>query len=188
MQKLRLFIAIDTPSDIKLHAGAVRDQLRNTAADARWEPDEKLHCTVKFLGDTNPGLVEPIIETVQQIAAQTPLFAVKYRAVGCFPTMRDPRVVWIGMENNDGTLLALHKKIDEAMATLGFAREERMFHPHITLGRVRSRKNIHNLLTLLETVTFESEPATLHELEIVKSELKSAGSVYTILKLLPLKA
>lgn len=92
------------------------------------------------------------------------------------------------MENEDGILQTLHGRIDEAMAALGFPREERMFHPHITLGRVKSRKNIGSLLTLMETITFESEPVTLRELKILRSELKPAGSVYTILKSIPLKA
>jgi 2'-5' RNA ligase len=188
MPRLRLFIAIDTPPDIKQRMGALRDQFRATGADARWETNDKLHCTLKFLGETNPDGIDGIISTVQKITGETPCFSVRYRTIGCFPTSRDPRVVWIGLENEDGTMRSLQKSIDEATTVLGFQRDERAFHPHVTLGRVKSRKNIANLLTLMETVTFESEPAILRELKIIRSDLKPAGSVYTILKSIPLKA
>ena len=185
---MRLFLAIDTPTDIKQRAGELRDRLRATGADARWEPNEKLHCTIKFLGETGPDLVDRIAGEVLQIAGDTPCLTVRYKGVGCFPSLRDPRVVWIGIEPADGTLLTLQRKVDEAMTLFGFAPEERPFHPHVTLARVKSRKNIRNLLTALETVTFESELAVLGELELIKSEMKPAGSIYTILKTIPLKA
>jgi 2'-5' RNA ligase len=187
MHQLRLFISIDTPPDIKQQMGAVRDKFRAAGADARWETNDKLHCTLKFLGETNPDRIEGIVGAVQKIAGETPCFSVRYRTIGCFPTSRDPRVVWIGMENEDGTMQTLQRRIDEATTTLGFPREERSFHPHVTLGRVKSQKNIANLLTLMETVTFETEPAILRELKIIRSDLKPAGSVYTILKSIPLK-
>lgn len=188
MHSLRLFVAIDTPPQIKRLVAAVRDRLQGSGADARWEPDDKLHCTIRFLGDTDPRDVDRIISSVQQIAGETPCFTVRYRTVGCFPSIRDPHVVWIGIDPADDSLRTLQRRVEETVVSIGFTREDRPFHPHLTLGRVKSRKNIRNLLTVLETVTFESEPVILGELEIIKSELKPAGSVYTILKSIPLKA
>ena len=188
MTRLRLFIAIDTPAEIKSQIGALRDRLASTGADVRWETDDKLHCTVKFLGDTSASLLEGISGILLRSGSATPPFVVRYSTVGCFPNFRDPRVVWIGMENGDGTLQNLYRSLEDALESLGFAREERKFHPHVTLGRVKSRRGIDNLLRTLETLTFDAGQVTLRQIELIKSELKPAGSVYTILKSIPLTA
>ena len=96
--------------------------------------------------------------------------------------MNTPRVVWVGIEELNGALTPLYESIESAMAALGFERESRPFHPHITLGRVKSTRGHHSLLTTLETITFDSKPVTVREVAVVKSELKPTGSVYTILK------
>ena len=188
MPKIRTFIAVDTPPDVKYQIGMVRDQLKSAGADVRWEPNEKLHCTLKFLGASDSVLLEKIIVALEREAGRTPPLSIRYRSIGCFPTIKDPRVVWIGMEEGGSGLASLQQRIEECLAPFGFPREERAFHPHVTLGRVKGRHNIVNLLRMIESVTFESEPVTLREVLLVKSDLRPAGSVYTTLKSLPLTA
>lgn len=188
MARLRLFIAIDTPSEIKSQVAAIRDQLKESHADVKWEPDTKLHCTIKFLGDTDEDRLPLVLSTIEEIGSTTPPFSATYQNIGCFPDERNPRVVWVGIDDPDGTLHLLQEKIDSGLATNGFEREQRPFHPHVTLGRVKNRTNISHLLRMLETVTFMSKLVMLREVEVVKSELKSSGSVYTILKSISLGA
>jgi 2'-5' RNA ligase len=110
---------------------------------------------------------------------------VVYRNLGSFPNAHDPRVLWVGIQDPAGSIVQLQKRIDEAISGLGYALEERPFHPHVTLGRVRSRARIGNLLTMMKTLTFESRPVSLSEVAVVRSDLKPGGSVYTILKAIP---
>jgi len=182
MPALRLFIALDTPPKIRPGVAETRDRLKQSYADVKWEPNEKLHCTVKFLGNTDERRVPEIISSIETICLAIKPFTVIYRGLGCFPSLRDPRVVWLGIDNPTGELRDLAKRIELAMAPLGFEPELRAFHPHVTLGRVKGRKNLSGLLTMLETVTFESQPVTLPSLEIVKSELKTSGSEYFIVR------
>ena len=182
MATLRLFIAFDTPPEIRPGIVATRDRLKQSHADVKWEPDGKLHCTVKFLGDTDEQKVPDIISNIERICLGTKPFKVIYRGLGCFPSFRDPRVVWVGIANPGDELHDLAKRIELAMAPLGFEPEHREFHPHVTLGRVKGRKNLSGLLTMLETVTFEGQPVTIPSLEIVKSELKTSGSEYSIVR------
>jgi 2'-5' RNA ligase len=186
MSTLRLFIGFDTPADTKTDLAGLRNRLRESGADVRWEPDAKLHCTIKFLGDTRDGLVPVITDALRTIGETHAPFTAIYKGIGCFPDRRDPRIIWSGIENPDGNLNRLCHSIDEAVSRLGFEREKRAFHPHVTLGRVKGRSRLGNLLTLMESITFEGRSTSISELHLVKSELRPSGSEYTILHSIPL--
>lgn len=188
MPSLRLFIAIETPPEIRLQLVSICDQLRESGADVKWEPDEKLHATLKFLGSTDEGLLPEIVSIITGVCQTMTPVSVKYGGVGCFPNQRAPRIIWIGMEDLKGDMGLLQQKIETSMVPLGFKREERAFHPHVTLGRVKSEKRIGSLLRMMESITFESQPVIIKEVALVKSELKASGSVYTILNTIPLTA
>ncbi len=186
MPHLRLFIAFDSPPEVKSEAVKIQDQLRQAHADVSWERPEKLHCTIKFLGDTPSELVSSVGDALDEVGRTNPPFSVQYRGTGCFPNKRDPHVLWLGIENPDGRLKTLFQSIDSAMVNLGFKPENRQFHPHLTLGRVRSGRNQANLLKILENVTFESAIKATDEVLLIKSELKPTGSVYTKIKFVTL--
>lgn len=188
MPSLRLFIAIETPPKIRPQLGAIRDQLRTSAADVKWEPDEKLHATLKFLGPTDEGLLPEIVSIITGVCQTSSPASVKYAGVGCFPSKRAPRIIWVGIDVLDVNLGLLQQRIETAMVPLGFKPEDREFHPHVTLGRVKSKKTIGSLLRMMESITFESQPVMIKEVALVQSELRTSGSVYTILKTIPLTA
>jgi len=184
---IRLFLALNTPPEARAKIAGVRETLRAAAADVHWEPDAKLHCTLKFLGDTDERLVPAISDAIQSAATPFPPFPVSYRSLGVFPTWRNPRVIWIGMEDPGSILLHLYQGLDRALAGIGIPQEDRAFHPHVTIGRVRGPKNLRNLITTMETTTFECAPALMEEVHLVRSELRPGGSAYTILKSFSLK-
>jgi RNA 2',3'-cyclic 3'-phosphodiesterase len=186
MAHQRLFIAFDTPPEVKSRAIEIQNQLRRAQADVSWERQEKLHCTIKFLGDTPSELTPAIADTLLHIGRMSAPFSVRYIGTGCFPNNRDPHVLWLGIENPDGRLKLLFETIESAVNGYGFKPENRPFHPHLTLGRVRSGRNHANLLRMLENVTFESAIIATNEILLIKSELKPAGSVYTKIKSVPL--
>jgi len=177
---LRLFIAIATPTSALPSLAKARDLLRESGADVKWEPTEKLHCTIKFLGDTREELVQPIVGQLSQIAGSTPPFSVCYKGVSCFPGRRDPRTIWAGIEDSEGAMKKLFEAVDEAMSSLGFEREGRAFHAHVTLGRVKGTRHIRELLDTMETVTLENPPVKIQEIDLVKSTLQPGGSRYAL--------
>ncbi len=181
----RLFIAIDTPPEIKDDLEDLSSRLRESDAEVRWEGREKFHATLKFLGGTNEALLPAIAAALRRISEGTSPFPVIVRRVGSFPPRGNPRVVWVGLDDPEGGLERLHSSVDQEMSRLGFRPEERTFHPHVTLGRVKGTRHLRRLRTRLESVTFESHPTTVHEVLLVRSELKPSGSVYTILKSFP---
>jgi 2'-5' RNA ligase len=186
MPHLRLFIAFDSPPDVKAKAREIQNQLRQAHADVSWEREEKLHCTIKFLGETPSELLPSIVDSLTSIGRLSLPFSVTYRGTGCFPDRHAPRVLWLGIQNPDARLEPLFQSIDSAMTGLGFKSESRRFHPHLTLGRVRSGRNQASLLKILESVTFESAAVPVNEILLIRSELRPTGSVYTKIKFFPL--
>ncbi|MDH3251885.1 MAG: RNA 2',3'-cyclic phosphodiesterase [Ignavibacteria bacterium] len=182
----RLFVAVDTPAQVKSRIAELQNQLKSTNADVRWDTLEKLHLTIKFLGSTRPDLVQPVITALGTIAAGTAPLKIVYRNLGHFPKRGDPRILWAGMEEETGALTLLHESIEQEMAALGFAKDDRRFHPHITIGRIRSARRIPFLLRTMETITFECQPVVVSSIDLINSELKPDGSVYSTIASFPL--
>ena len=185
-QIVRLFIAFDTPEEVKRTAVELQEDLRPARADVSWEAKAKLHVTLKFLGDTPAGRVPEVSAALRKSARGVRPFEVAYHGLGTFPPRGVPRVLWIGVEDPTGTLVPLSARIEAEMALLGYPREDRPYHAHLTLGRVRTPRNLVSLQNLLNSCTFERRTATVNELMLVRSDLQPAGSVYTTLELLPL--
>lgn len=176
---LRLFIAAVTPPDIIPRLAAARESLRTVGADVKWEPDAKLHCTLKFLGDTRDELVPDITQALSAIVQAAPSFSVVYSGLGSFPPKRDPRIIWAGIRDPGGNLGKLAESIEQRLSEFGFQKETRPFHPHVTLGRVKSQRGARELLAMVEKVTFDCPPVSLRTIELIKSDLKPGGSVYS---------
>jgi len=187
VKPLRLFVALNTPREIRALMSETCGSLAAAGPDVRWEPDGKLHCTLKFLGDTDPSRLDAIVRSLESAASSIPPLVIRYAGLGTFPHQRDPKVLWIGIECPGGTLASLQRNVEEHLSAVGCKPEDRPFHPHVTIGRVKSRKGLGNLLRTMESITFTSEPVTVNQIELVRSDLKPAGSVYTNLKSIPLK-
>ncbi|MGA9119372.1 MAG: RNA 2',3'-cyclic phosphodiesterase [Bacteroidota bacterium] len=186
MDSLRLFIALETPTPVKERVLEVIETLRSSHADVHWEPGANLHSTVKFLGPTSPDLVAVLTETLGAIGRQHPPLSLSYQSIGFFPNARSARVIWIGILDPDDGLHNLQRAIDLGLAPFGFATETREFHPHLTLGRIRSSRNLHQLIATTETLTFSTALYTFNALSLLRSDLRPSGSVYTQEKSFPL--
>ena len=103
MEKLRTFIALDMPSDIKAALVTYVQPLKSLRGRVSWVKPENLHLTLKFLGDTPASQVEAIAVTLQDIAATATSFNVNIAGCGAFPHDRAPRVLWVGIQDASGT-------------------------------------------------------------------------------------
>lgn len=164
----------------------LQTQLKDCNADVRWEPVDKFHATIKFLGDVQDQMLPTVMQIIKQVVARFSPFDVVYRSLGAFPNKRRPRVIWIGCENSSGELLGLKEDLDTTLKPLGFPVEERTFHPHITLGRVHGERGVKDLLSKVESLTFEPHSARVERILFMKSRLKPQGSVYSIVRSIPL--
>ena len=133
---MRLFVAVDIPSDIKdaLHKEAMR--LKGRGIRASYPSKESYHITLKFLGEVEEGKVPNIVSALKGWSGSVEPFRVRIKNKGVFPGLAQPRVVWCGVELTD-ELAKVQSLVEESMASLGFPKEKRDFHPHITLGRLK---------------------------------------------------
>jgi 2'-5' RNA ligase len=182
---LRCFIAIEIPETIRKSIGDSIDSLKKSGSDVKWVAHENIHITLQFLGETEESLIPEIKEALDKILASYPLFYIKISNIGCFPDGRRPRIIWVGMEGSQ-TLINLHKDIANEMVKFGYRKEERAFTPHITIGRVKSQRNMGELLKRLDDIrATRFSDFEVHHLTLMKSELKPSGAKYYSLAEIP---
>ena len=135
---MRLFVALNLPAKVRNALHAATAPLRDAAPGARWTPPEKLHLTLEFLGERTDDGVAPLTTALDAIAARHRAIILELRGVGSFPSLRRPRVVWIGVAAS-APLAQLQRDVGDACESLGIPRDRRPFHAHVTLARMTPR-------------------------------------------------
>lgn len=190
METLRLFIAIPVPAEIKDRLAAVQKQLTKVNPHVRAVAAPGIHLTLKFLGDTPENRIGAIRAAMEQSVrvARGPI-RLHCAGTSAFPDLKSPRVLWAGLETEDETLINIQKALDVALGKLGYEREKRRFHPHLTLGRLKAPKMLGALRKVwvdVENTDFGS--FTAEALVLYRSELLPAGAKYTSIERIPLPA
>ncbi|NOR89660.1 MAG: RNA 2',3'-cyclic phosphodiesterase [Anaerolineales bacterium] len=148
----------------------------------RWVRSEGIHLTLKFLGEISNSSLEEIHQTLEQEVRKHPNCTLSVGGFGCFPNRRRPRVLWIGITEDKGTLAQVQSSIHEKLVPLGFEKEERPFHPHLTLGRVRRNASMSDLTQLQdavnEFVVGKIGQFEVREIHLIESILKPSGAEY----------
>ena len=185
--KLRAFIAVPTAEEVRDRIAKLQSRLIESDAHVKWETSAKFHITLKFLGDTEDQTLADLSTRLQPALLALPSFDIIYDALGAFPNVNQPRIVWIGAPASDAIRL-VQNRVEEVCNELSFGREDRPFHPHITLGRVKGNRNRPRLTEQLKNTTFEPIQTHCTAVHIMRSELKPTGSIYTLLNSIPLKS
>jgi len=168
----------------------LRHRLQTLPEDAvRWVPADKIHLTLKFLGDVSLVNLDMLKEILLTEVKAHPPFEFSVGGLGAFPNAKSPRVVWVGVQAPP-ELLILQRAIESTMEKLGYSREERPFSPHLTLGRVsRNTTNpeAHQIGEALQAVKVGFLGLVYAQgVSLFKSDLRPTGSVYTCLLTAPL--
>jgi len=190
MQTLRTFIAVELDQELKATLAEIQARLRGAVPPraVRWVQPEGIHLTLKFLGDTPLDKVEHVKSALVRAAGQIPAFTITVGGVGCFPDVRRPRVVWVGVQEPSGSLARLWQAVESHVAPVGFPTEKRPFSPHLTLGRVQryasgtEARDIGQAVAALaaETAGAQDEMA-VSAAAYIRSDLRPTGAVYTTL-------
>jgi len=181
VERVRAFIAVELPEDVKATLAAAQRELELPGVRVRWASAEILHVTVKFLGDVERTQLVEAARAVEETAARREPWEAELAGLGWFPPRGRPRVVWAGVEAGRVRLIELAEGVEEALEPLGFPPESRRFHPHVTLGRVRSSGDLSALTAALKERgdrrfgTFEVDSVITFE-----SELRPQGPIHTV--------
>lgn len=187
-QKIRSFIAIELSEELKAGLEEIQKKLRRSDADVKWVRPEGIHLTLKFLGSVTPEELERVSRAVEPAVAGVKPFELTLKSLGCFPSTRSPRVIWVGVDGGGEEVCCLQRIVEGQAAAAGFPPEERAFQPHLTVGRVRSSRGKAALARLVE----ENQGVNLGSLRadavhLFRSDLRPSGAVYTKMKTFPMK-
>jgi RNA 2',3'-cyclic 3'-phosphodiesterase len=132
---VRLFVAVYPPERERRAWYDAMAPFRDQRWPVRWLPADSLHLTLQFLGKVGDDRVVPIIASIETVAAGHDPFVMRVRGFGAFPSLRRPRVLWLGVES-EPQLLALQRDLAVQLDSAGFPPEKRAWSPHITAARV----------------------------------------------------
>ncbi len=184
---VRAFVAVNLDQGLKDGLAKVQERLKATHADVGWVRPESLHLTLKFLGQVEEGRLGAVAEAIATAAAGCGSFRLALGGLGAFPQPRAARVVWIGVQQGAEALGMLQARVEAGLESLGFAREERPFSAHLTLGRVRGPGHREQLAVALTSIPAEPlGEMMLQRIELMRSELGPGGARYTVLRTCPL--
>lgn len=175
---MRIFIALDIPAKARERLTKYMGRARKLAPEARWARGEGLHVTLKFVGQVSDARVQQMKTALASV--KTAPFAVRFGGVGFFPNAKAARVFWAGVDGGD-ELPRLASAIDAVLEKLGIAREERPYHPHLTLARTSARP-LRELQTLLTGPPPRFGTMTAREFFLYQSQPQKGGSKYTKLE------
>jgi len=180
---IRSFLAIELPETIQKKIKEVQEDLKSSHADVRWVSPEKIHLTLKFLGNIEELRIEPIVKSVEEPVHITPSFHLWVRGMGAFPHFKNPRVIWMGLVDEKGVLGPFQKQLETELEKIGFQAEDRPFQPHLTLGRAKSNRGRDELIGRMEGYREEEfGDFQVERLILFKSDLRPSGPIYTPLR------
>lgn len=174
---MRCFVALFIPDNLKAKIELCQQQLKAIPSGVRWVQVASQHLTLKFLGEIREAQLSKIRETLAGAAGSTPPIPIAIRSIGAFPSLKKPRVFWIGVQDPDNQLADLAVRVEASLELLGFPREERSWHPHVTLGRVKDGFGLKQLIDYI-TISghdYEAGSFVASEMSLFRSILKPIG-------------
>lgn len=185
---MRLFLAINPTPDVQAHIGEVTVPLREMAPGLRWVAPERVHLTVRFLGEQPEHRLATLRGAIDAVVARHAEAPLVLEGVGAFPNFRRARVIWIGAQPHP-KLELLHHDVEEACASLGFEPEGRPFRPHLTIARVPDGISVDTLRSVSRAARAVRLDAGMDvgSVDLMVSELMPGGPRYRLLHASPLR-
>lgn len=177
---IRSFVAIELPQETRNKLVIIQEKIKQSQVKVRWVNPKGIHLTLKFLGNVHPDQIDEIAAVASQVIREESVLSLCAADLGAFPNLRNPKVIWVGIKGDLERLARIQARLEEELVPLGFAREQRGFRPHLTLGRVKDRRNRQALIdaiAALESPEFNSFDVA--EIILYKSDLKPTGAIYT---------
>jgi len=184
---MRTFIALELSPEIKNELTRLVQRLAPLTRNVRWVRSEGMHLTLKFLGEISETQAGRVAVVLGACCQGKPPIDLSVMGTGWFPAgSKSPRVLWVGLEAGP-ELASLQSGIESALAKEGFPPEGRDFHPHLTLGRVKSPHGLQPVLNELEkSKGLEFGRMTIFQVIFFQSRLKPDGAEYSVLGRFPL--
>lgn len=188
----RTFIALEMNTELQHHLGEVIRYVARSLPGIHWVDPAGIHLTLAFLGELTDDQVAEAIQATEDTARQFKPFTYRLSRLGAFGSLRQPRVIWIGIEEPPGVLLHLHRLLNTSLEQRGFAADAHPFSPHLTLARIKAplmpleQQRLQGLLTGKQQGIVSHQAYHVRHMDVIKSELLRTGARYTVLHECPL--
>jgi 2'-5' RNA ligase len=186
----RTFIAIPIPEPVGQQLARWQQALAPQVPGCRWVESQPFHITLAFLGDVANRDLNELCLAVAEATEPFGRFELKAEGLGAFPGPGRPRVVWAGITAADpGPLNALREAVVGAATRCGYRPDDPRFHPHVTLGRIKSGRGQPCDLTEIVRRKQSRSAGAFPVVEVVTyaSTLEPGGACYTPLNRARLK-
>ena len=181
----RLFIAIELDNTCILKLNNFMQDARQSLLDpaCRWVNMRNFHLTLSFLGERLESIIPQITKAMDMGAKEVDRFALHFKGLGCFPSIKMPRVFWVGVENGL-QLKALYTILGKHLSAV-IALGRSTFSPHLTLARIKDDYQIETPVVLRSLINeFQSRSfgtSNVDKITLFASDLRKSGPIYTAL-------
>ena len=179
---IRLFIALKIEDTVKQKLDTIIGDFKTKGGKVKWVDSHNMHITLKFLGNTNPNLVDEISTLLENSVKNFKPIESNFTMIGGFPNLKKPKVIWVDLDKNRNQIIALSDAIHNSLEKLQIKHSEKEFKPHLTLGRVKSFEEIESLSEYIKTYSFEKIETTFSSVQLIQSTLTQKGPIYKTLQ------
>lgn len=184
----RTFIALEMNIALQRHLEGIGRQVAQALPGVRWLDPAGIHLTLAFLGELDDEQLSEAMNASATIAQQVKAFSYRLSRLGIFGSPRQPRIIWMGIEEPSGSLVRLHRVLNQELERRGFEIDRRPFSPHLTLARVKSpltpgeQQELQRLLAGEQRGIASSTDYPASLIHVMKSELSRSGAYYSSLR------
>jgi 2'-5' RNA ligase len=185
--KIRTFVAVPLPDNLRKRAVQVAGELAAIAPDVKWVESHCLHWTLQFLSNVDQREIPEICAAVAEGVLEVGPFDLQILGAGAFPTPDRPRTLWLGVGQGLEEMIALQAAVEKSLEPLGFRGEARRYKPHLTIGRPGRGEPPRELAAQLAALAdFDAGTMLVDEVVVYSSELTRQGPIYEALGFAPL--
>jgi RNA 2',3'-cyclic 3'-phosphodiesterase len=176
MKRIFIAIKVETGETLKRMISSMKADLAGESI--KWTDPDNIHITLAFMGDTEAKMIKAVSVILKEKCEGTGKFDLIIRGAGVFKNIRDPRVIWTGIDLSE-KLIQLNLLIKEGLTTSGIIIENRPFKPHLTLGRIRTLRDkelLNKIIDEYQNKEIQKEP--VNEVILYESILLPQGALY----------
>jgi 2'-5' RNA ligase len=180
LTSIRYFIAVDMPVDISNFARERQQALKKAGINMKWVRPESIHLTLQFLGDVDVEIISDIQTGMEKAVKGMLPFSLQVKGLGAFPSLKRPKVLWVGLAGQIDRLKNLKRRISEELVDIGFPIEKRSFRGHLTIGRIKGDMDTLQLdYAISAQKDYETSIFKVNSVCLFKSRLTPRGAIYT---------
>lgn len=182
---MRCFVAIELNDGFRAELGRLAEAGKSRCPTARWVPIERMHLTLRFVGDVPDALAPQLCEAAAGVCRRFSPFELQLAQLGAFPNPTTPRVLWVGVRDALGACAQWAAAFEQRLAPLGIAPEPRPFTPHITLARSVSHESERGLSACCKSLSPTAAAMSVARVAVMESDLRAHA--YRVIATIPLQ-